>query len=221
MLNPTRGVNWISRALVLGLTCLAITVVAHAAAGGATSPVGIGFVSVLMTLGAIFATSRELSFAGLFGFLAGSQVVCHLLLNGFGHSAEGGGASLATSSERGAHALHALSPGPDTAVTEAVAADHGMSLTMLLAHVIACAAAALVLREGERVMFSLHRALPNIVRVLFGLLVGKPSAALPPSIRPSQRLGHAIPALKSWMLTHDVSRRGPPVISFDAHLRLA
>ena len=106
MLNPTRGLNWVSRALILSFACVGITLVAHALAGGAVPLVGILLVSVLMTLGALFATSRELRTSAMLAFVAGSQIVCHVLLNGFGHGGDtGAGTLVATSSERGSHAL--------------------------------------------------------------------------------------------------------------------
>lgn len=207
MLNPTKGANWLSRAFVLGSTCVAITVVAHAFAGGTVPIVGVGFVTVLMLLGALLATSRELSLPSLLAFLAGSQVVCHLLLNGFSHSEVAGSAAM--SSERGSHALHEMTAGAPEGIAAAAEA-HSMTLSMLLAHLVACAAAALVLREGERVMFSLHRALPNIVRVLFGLVVGRPTATPVATAAVALPVADSMPQLSLFDLASEVTRRGPP-----------
>lgn len=207
MLNPTKGANWISRAFVLGSTCVAITIVAHALAGGTVPIIGVGFVTVLMLLGALLATSRELSLPSLLAFLAGSQVVCHLLLNGFSHSEVAGSAAM--SSERGSHALHEIAPGAPEGVA-AVAEAHSMTLGMFLAHVIACVAAALVLREGERVMFSLHRALPNIVRVLFGLVVGRPTANPVATAAVALPIADSTPRLSLFDYASELTRRGPP-----------
>ena len=63
MLNPTRGLNWVSRALILSFACVGITLVAHALAGGAVPLVGILLVSLLMTLGALFAIGSAISWA--------------------------------------------------------------------------------------------------------------------------------------------------------------
>ncbi|MGB3675695.1 MAG: hypothetical protein WA988_14775 [Candidatus Nanopelagicales bacterium] len=207
MLNPTKGANWLSRAFVLGSTCVAITLVAHATAGGTVPIVGVAFVTVLMLLGALLATSRELSLPSMLAFLAGSQVVCHLLLNGFGHSEVAG--SAATSSERGSHAMHDVTATSPEAIATAAEA-HSMTLSMVLAHVVACVAAALVLREGERVMFSLHRALPNIVRVLFGLVVGRPTATPVANTGVARPIADSTPRLSILDFASELSRRGPP-----------
>lgn len=210
MLNPTRGANWIARALTLGLTCVAITVGAHAAAGGAVPAIGIAFVALVMTLGSLLVTSRELSLAALSGFLVGSQAVCHLLLNGFGHAADSGGTSLAYSSERGAHALHAGAM-PMSGTGDAAMSAHGMSNTMLIAHLVACTVAALVLREGERVMFSLHRALPNIMRVLLGLILNPRPMTLPTFLRQRVLVSFSGQNRSLRDGANVISRRGPPV----------
>lgn len=209
MLNPTKGANWLSRALVLGFTCVAITVVAHAVAGGTVPLVGVAAISLLMVLGALFATARELSMTVLTAFLAGSQVVCHLLLNGFSHST-GVAPAVAGTTERGAHALHAMTTGSPEASAAIAESSHGMTLGMLVAHAVACLAAVLVLREGERVMFSLHRALPNIVRVLFGLIVPARTNALPVRFVVQRAAWDWRPRIPRLDFVSDVSRRGPP-----------
>ena len=212
MLNPTRGLNWVSRALILSLACVGITLVAHALAGGAVPLVGILLVSLLMTLGALFATSRELRTSAMLAFVAGSQIVCHVLLNGFGHGGDpGAGTFVAASTERGSHALmHGMPIGAAPSETvEMTASTHSLTLGMILAHAVACLAAALVLREGERVMFSLHRVLPQVLRVLFGAILGCLPAARPIFSNFTRRIDDTLPHAFRIDLVHDIARRGP------------
>jgi hypothetical protein len=216
VLNPTRGLNWVSRALILSFACVGITLVAHAIAGGAVPLVGILLVSLLMTLGALFATSRELRTSAMLAFVAGSQVVCHVLLNGFGHGAESGtGTLVATSSERGSHALmHGMPIGAVPSETvELTASTHSLTLGMILAHAVACLAAALVLREGERVMFSLHRVLPQVLRVLFGAILGHLPAARPIFATFTRPVEDTLPHAFQTDLVHNIARRGPPAFA--------
>lgn len=215
MLNPTRGLNWVSRALILSLACVGITLVAHALAGGAVPLVGILLVSLLMTLGALFATSRELRASAMLAFVAGSQIVCHILLNGFGHGESGTATLVAAASERGSHAfMHGMPVGAAPSETfEMTSSAHSLTLGMIIAHAVACLAAAIVLREGERVMFSLHRVLPQVLRVLFGAILGRLPAARPIFGSFTRPVDDTLPYAFRIDLVHDIARRGPPAFA--------
>ena len=214
MLNPTRGLNWVGRALVLGLSCVAVTAVGHAAAGGRLPLVGMLLVTALMFVGAIFATSRELSWQVLLAFLLGSQVVSHLLLNGFGHAHSAAPLS-AGSTDRASHiGTHMVgSPTQTLDAARPVEGAQGSALSMVLAHLVVCAVVAIVLREGERVMFTLHRILPNVLRVLFGLIVGRRPASLPVTRTPAPLRTLLIPHPRRIVVCTSVARRGPPALA--------
>ncbi len=168
---------------------------------------------MLMVVGALLATARELSCQALFAFLLGSQAISHILLNGFSH---GESASLATagSTERGSHlTMHMAGSAPQsTDPTTAVDTAQGSGLTMVLAHLIVCAIAAVVLREGERVMFALHNLLPNVLRVLLGLIVGRRPAPLPVTRAPAPLIDLSIPHPLRIVVCAAVTRRGPPAL---------
>jgi len=93
---------------------------------------------------------------------------------------------------------------------EMTASTHSLTLGMILAHAVACLAAALVLREGERVMFSLHRVLPQVLRVLFGAILGCLPAARPIFSNFTRRIDDTLPHAFRIDLVHDIARRGPP-----------
>lgn len=213
VLNPTTGANWAARAVVLGGACVAITIAAHVVAGGTVPAVAVVFVSALMVIAAVWATTRELHFTSLLAFLVGAQVVSHLLLNGYSHSGGSTDGALALTSDRAGHAGHmAAERVVDMAALAAAAVnDHGLTAGMILAHGVACVLAALVLREGERVFFALHRALPNVLRALLGAFVTR--LVLPRGIQtgPVFPIGNTPELAGRVDQIGSIVRRGPPL----------
>jgi len=206
VLNPTTGVHRAVRAGALGGTCLLITVLGHGIANGHSSAFGIALLAVVMTAMAVFATSRELSFVSLLAFAGFTQIGAHLLLSLLSPATNSHLSATPTFGSRG----HDHAASAHTALTStSVAAEFPTS--MLAMHLGACLVMAAILRHGERVYFQLHRALPEILRVLVGrAVIAVPRLA--PVARQARGLRDAREALPLVrFIAEPIQRRGPPV----------
>lgn len=206
MLNPTRGALRALRLSSLVFLCGSVTVVGHAAGGGESSALGLVLVLVLMTVGAVFVTGRQTSLAMLFGFAAGSQIVAHTLLG------------LVAGAQLSAHANPTFANHHGAVITPSGSAaelhQHAtMSPTMLMSHLLACVAIAVILRTGERVAFGFAQVVREVVLLVTG------ASALP---RLSQIVIHQPKPLRlaraelrptAVYLQNAIERRGPPALT--------
>ena len=62
-------------------------------------------------------------------------------------------------------------------------------------------------------MFSLHRVLPQVLRVLFGAILGRLPAARPIFATFTRPVGDTLPHAFRADLVHDIARRGPPAFA--------
>ena len=214
MLSPTRGASWIARASVLGAVLVCLTWGGHSIAGGHGSFAGLFFVSILMVAVALCATKQELTYRILFGYLLASQLASHLIMSGFvGHV---GSVSTGSATEAHRHhdvltALSSTSVSTDSPASANVGGGGDSTLVMVACHVLVCAIAAVALREGERVMFSLHRAIPQILRVLLGLVVSGPRPVMPSTTTRPPLFQLDSRRAPEFRPLREIYRRGPPI----------
>ena len=205
MLNPTTGVNRAVRAGALGGTCLLITVLGHGIANGHSSPEGIALLTMVMMAMAVFATARELSFLSLLAFAGFTQVGAHLLLSLLSPATNSPLSATPTFGSRG----HDHSAAEHTALTSSGTATE-LPVSMIAMHLGACVVMAVILRHGEKLYFQLHRALPEILRVLIGRAVPTTPAAFP-VLRRATELRDARESLPfPRFIAEPIQRRGPP-----------
>jgi len=226
VLDPMTGASRVVRIAALGGGALVVTVAGHVAAAGGISPVGVLVVGIAMLLVAVFVTSAELTVVPLFAFVGGAQLGSHFLLSHFSHSGHAGhsaATSVPMSAPVHAHGAGSLTPVPSPVgggfFGDALIAGFVGAAPMLVMHVIAAIAMALLLRTGERTFFNLYRLLPGSLQVLLGLLV-KP---LPVASLPRARSILCAGRDKTFdliepHLSHEIARRGPPALRVNAHL---
>jgi len=213
------GASRLVRVVALGGGALAVTVGGHVAAAGGISALGVVVVGIVMLLVAVFATSTELTLGPLVAFVGGAQLGSHFLLAHFSHTGHAGytaTSSLPMSAPSHAHGAGSVpvSTGAEGAgfFGDALMAGFVAAAPMLFTHVIAAVAMALLLRVGEQALFNLSRLLPGSLQVLLGLLIKPlPSAALPQSRSTLVTHWTDVFGLTEPYLSHEISRRGPPV----------
>ncbi len=221
MLNPTTGASRVGRIAALGGGALAVTVAGHVAAAGHISATGVLVVGVLMLLVAVFATSTELTLGPLVAFVAGAQLCSHFLLTHLsahaGHSVIAGSPVSAPTHAHGAGSV-SVAPVTDVGgfVGDTLLLAVASAAPMMLMHLVAAVAMALLLRTGERSVFALSRLLPWSLQVILGTLL-KPVSLVGCLPRTPSLLCAEYPAVsvgKQSYLRNQISRRGPPEISF-------
>ncbi|MFB4262541.1 MFS transporter [Nonomuraea sp. GTA35] len=168
------------RAVVFAVVAFGLGGFAHVVAGGVV-PLDSALAAFAVCLAAAyFLAGHERSPAAIAGALTATQVALHLLFAVTDAVAEATG-----------HAQHAhLGLVPDAG--------------MLLMHGWAITLSALWLSRGETLLWSLLRRLVIRLRIVLVLLVDPAVRAV--IVRPFQR---AV-MLRSALIEHDVSRRGPP-----------
>lgn len=175
---PLRGRLRVLRAGVLGATSLGLALGGHLAAGGhAPPPALLAVCAGLLGLTAVTATARRVRLPLLVGLLGVQQVLLHLAFDaGAGAAACGG-----VDPHVGHTAGSVLSCAPGGTATMAMP-----GWPMLLAHVLATAATALLLLRGEQALWALAdrvvraaTAAPTARRPRASVLqVSRPTAAL-------------------------------------------
>lgn len=191
---PLRGGVRVLRAGVLGTTSLGLALGGHLAAGGhQPPPVLLAVCAGLLGLTAVTATARRVRLPLLLGLLGVQQVLLHLAFD-----AGAGAAACAGVDPHVGHAAgSALSCGPGGAAATAMP-----GWPMLLAHVLATAATALLLLRGEQALWALA---DRVVRAATAApTVRRPRAVLPRALRPTAALATAV--------LSPAAPRGPPVL---------
>jgi hypothetical protein len=170
------------RTVVFAMVCLGLGMGAHVFAGGTVSGDAMLVAFWLAACAAYPVAGRERSVHAILPLLGGLQLALHLLFS----------------------LSHAGSPGQ--AVAHAVHASGGLvpELGMLVAHSWATVLTALWLARGEAVLWELLR------RLAVRLLV----VSLPPVPETPFFAGAVVepPVLRSAVLRHVLSRRGPPMV---------
>lgn len=209
-----------ARAIVFATACVALAVLGHVLAGGASVPVWAGMAGFGAVLGVtLMLAGHERSLATILGGLLGGQFALHTLFTAAAPHAPLPMPAMADHAA-GAHtsamhtsAMHAaMSAGADTMAASAPHDPNG--LVMTLAHCVAALVAAWWLRRGEQAAWAMARrvaaAADRPVRLLLALLSIEPA----PSPRPVPVLlvADAATAL-GRVLRHQVVERGPPARS--------
>ncbi len=201
MIAPADGLLRLTRAGAFALTAVALSLAGHVAAGG-RSP---GTVMVLLLAGvcvlpAVWLTARQRRLPSLVAALGAGEFLLHhafMALSGTAtcHVVHGSG-----------HASHAAALHctrmADPAAMSGMAGGGHLSPPMLLAHVLATIALALLLAHGERVVWSLCGWLRAAVPPL-------PGPALVPAARRTDAT-RSVRTAPSRLRPGSVSRRGPP-----------
>lgn len=223
-MGPQRGRVRLARTGVFALVCLALAGAAHVAAGGALPPLGVLLIAALpVWFGGWLLTSRRLGVPALTGALGAAQVGLHAFFHATAAHASAAQASAvaphitATAAEHAAHLGHGDPSGAAgfAGLTQAAPglATHGgtldlltagLSPVMLLAHLAATLASALVLAYGEDVLW---RVLRRFVAV--PAIGGRPPVVGP--LHPTPPCPAAPPRARVLLTT--IPRRGPPVAS--------
>ncbi|MER6825579.1 MFS transporter [Streptosporangium sp. NPDC000563] len=174
----------LARAAAFAAVCLGLSVLAHVLAGGSVSVPSAAAALALAFLAAFAVSGRERTLAVILPLLAGVQAGVHVMFS-LAHAA-----SPAEMAQMIGHVHSGLLPG----------------LGMLVAHGWAVGLTALWLARGEAVLWELLRRLGvRLCRVLVAVVTPAYTSFLTAgAIEPG--------ALRSAVLRHVVSRRGPPRI---------
>jgi hypothetical protein len=181
--EPTSGALRLARGAAVGTTAMGLALAGHVARGGALpTPTTAGALLALSVAGSVALSGRRWTASALLTVLLGVQVVFHIA---FGeHRAAAG-------------------------VTDHQHVASGLSVSMVLAHVLAAMTAALLLRRGESWCWRLVALLSRPVHVarVFG------SPAIPATLaRPVPSADGPLPVLRSLQLADAHPRRGPPAL---------
>ncbi|WP_066287081.1 hypothetical protein [Arthrobacter sp. B6] len=187
------------RAASVSAGILALAAGAHVLGGGDLPAPGILLAVLALTaLAATTATRLKLNAAAMAAVLGAGQVVLHEVFTAF--SAPGLAAGAVEADVH--HSSGATSP-----VTGSTAHLHAMDSAegtlMLVAHIVATAACALLLAKGEDALWALAAWLRPLVRLPEAIAsdaVAAPSVPGPPPVSP----------LSPWRNLRQDSRRGPP-----------
>ncbi|WP_336209486.1 MFS transporter [Nonomuraea sp. LPB2021202275-12-8] len=173
------------RTAVFAVVCLGLGMGAHFFGGGTVSGGAMVAAFGLAACAAFPLAGRERTVRAILPLLGGLQLAVHLLWS----------------------MSHAASPAQ--AIAHAVHPSGGLvpDLGMLVAHSWATALTALWLARGEAVLWGLLRRLP--VRLLARLPAVLPPVPETPFFAVA---GGEPPVLRSAVLRHVVSRRGPPMV---------
>lgn len=216
MITPDGGRLRLLRAGTLAVVMISLAALAHVLGGGALP--GGGVLAVLLGLvlvTCLVASDRRLGAPSIGAILGGGQLALHeafALLGTTGADA----ASLGHVVGSGHHAVlvtHAGQAGSDVGAAHAVGVDalgmhamgsgHHLSLSMVLAHVLATVVTAAVLARGERALWLLAGWLAPVIR----LLLERPAHWPRPTA-----ITVAVPRLRSAELVLAAPRRGPPLV---------
>ncbi|RBP61736.1 hypothetical protein DFO66_11960 [Brevibacterium sanguinis] len=195
------------RALFAALVTILLAALTHLGAGGRISLLGIALVFVLVLWVAMILAGRRLGYITLGAILGLGQMLMHATMGWFTAAPR---TITAATGHLGAHTHHAtgtldLSPAP-------LPHTHGASdTTMMLAHLGAVIATALVLKHGEdTVLRTLQLALGPVTMAVRSLCAATRALA-----EASVRIPHG-----HWRVPHAVTaavvggnhRRGPPAL---------
>lgn len=204
--SPGDGALRVARTVAVTAVVVGLAVAAHVAGGG-RPPRALGIVGLALATGYVCAwmARRRLSLPVLAGVLAAGQWALH-------HTFDALEASCATTIVPAVHAGHTVAAGscePAAATAGLAAGQHlaAPSWAMLLAHVVATIASALVLAAGERALWALCGLLATLLPAL-------PRAAAPVAV-PARRAPDvpAAPRPRRAVLLRTSPRRGPPTAS--------
>ncbi|GAA1427152.1 hypothetical protein GCM10009616_03520 [Microlunatus lacustris] len=191
---PLRGRVRVLRAGVLGTSSLGLALADQLAAGGhAPPPALLAVCAGLLGLTAVTATARRVRLPLLLGLLGGQQVLLHLALDAGAGAATCGGVDPHVGHAAGA--VLRCAPGDSAAMAMP-------GWPMLLAHLLAAAATALLLLRGEQALWALA---DRVVRAA----TAAPSARRPRAAvlrAPRPRTVVAVAPLSP------AAPRGPPVL---------
>ncbi|MTB72355.1 hypothetical protein GGG17_10310 [Arsenicicoccus sp. MKL-02] len=200
MITPAGGRLRLLRAGTLAVVMLALAALAHLLGAGALP--GPGVLAVLLGLvlaTCLTASARRLGAGSIGAILGGGQLALHgafTVLGTTGADPE----SLGHVVGSGHHAVLVTHAWP----AHAAAGGHGhLSLTMLLAHVLATVVTAAVLARGERALWLLASWLAPVIR----LLLDRPAHWARPAA-----ISVAVSRLRSAELVLAAPRRGPPLV---------
>jgi hypothetical protein len=171
------------RGAMVAATAMGLALAGHVAGGG-SAPASTTAIALfgLTAAGSVALSGRRWTLAELLTVLIGVQVVFHVA---FGHQVGSSGVS-----------VHEH-------------AGHGVSASMLIAHLLASFAAALLLRRGESWCWRLIALLNRPVRVARLFVVRRVPGSAAGSVQPGQR---PLPVLRSLLLVDAQPRRGPPAL---------
>ncbi|MER5179310.1 hypothetical protein ABT009_13230 [Streptomyces sp. NPDC002896] len=229
----------LARSAIFAAVCVATTGLGHALMSGDALPAGaVGSAFAAVVLAAWLLTGRERGAGVVTGATVVTQIGLHLAFtlssssssaSPTGHEAAASstahhtagmqtamGAGTSTGTGTGMaqmhHLHHTMDPASMASGHMHLAAGHGTSLGMLLAHALAGLLCGLWLWRGEAAVFRLGRALTAFLFAPLVLAAGLFTAAAAPqgpaAVRPFRRAGQR---LRRLLLRHAVSRRGPPV----------
>ncbi|WP_210603637.1 hypothetical protein [Brevibacterium oceani] len=214
------------RALFAALITTLLALLMHVGAGGGASPIGTGIVFVLVLWAAMILASRRLGYLALTALLGLGQVLMHVTMgwaaggHASGHAASAGvgATSHATSANGsvGAHAGHLVPASGSLDLSSAAAglghAGHsGTSTGMLLAHIVAVAITAVILKRGEDIVLSiLQLALGPVIGALQALAEATGILAEHPFRSPGDRF--RLPQAVTSAVMGPNYRRGPPAL---------
>lgn len=171
----------VTRAGSIALVTLVLSIAAQVGAGGhAPSLMGLAMVTVALTLLAVAVTARRIGFPLLAGVFAVTQLGLHVAFEALTAPVMG----VTTAGMPGAHHAGHLAL---TGAPPAVDPMGGVPAWMLIAHLVAALACALVLARGEQALWALvawpapalHAAVAAPVPVVHGLVA--PTARVPAS----------------------------------------
>jgi len=169
----------VTRAGSIALVTLVLSIAAHVGAGGhAPSLMGLAMVTVPLTLLAVAVTARRIGFPLLAGVFAVTQLGLHVAFEALTAPVMG----VTTAGMPGAHHAGHLAL---TGAPPAVDPMGDVPAWMLIAHLVAALACALVLARGEQALWALvawlapalHAAVAAPVPVVHGLVA--PTARVP------------------------------------------
>ncbi|WP_286961444.1 MULTISPECIES: hypothetical protein [Arsenicicoccus] len=196
MITPDGGRLRLLRAGTLAVVMISLAALAHVLGGGALP--GGGVLTVLLGLvlvTCLIASGRRLGAPSIGAILGGGQLALHeafALLGTTGADA----ASLGHVVGSGHHAVLVTHAGQ-------AGSGHHLSLSMVLAHVLATVVTAAVLARGERALWLLAGWLAPVIR----LLLERPAHWPRPAA-----ITVAVPRLRSAELVLAAPRRGPPLV---------
>jgi hypothetical protein len=182
----------LARAAVVGGTTVFLAAAAHVVGGGALpDPLVVVGILVLTLVPTIALAGRKISAVGMLGMLGAGQLGLHVSFDALSVSA----ASAPPPSASHVHVLTALST---PSASEHLHAD---SALMLVGHILATVATALVLARGEQALWALLAWLTPLVRLLATVSL-HPAPALPAF--------STEPLTPAWRSLRLPARRGPP-----------
>lgn len=187
------------RAALLSAGILSLAAGAHVLGGGELpAPAILTAVLALTVLAATTATRLKLNVGAMTALLGAGQLVLHEVFSAFSFPALAAGQAPAGVHHVSVTAMPAL---------EAAAHHHATGSTggplMLVAHVVATAACAVLLARGEGAFWSLAAWLRPLVRLQEAV---KPDAGPSPAVP----VAPAARPLRPWRNQRQHSRRGPP-----------